>query len=243
MTLNELRDELEQLADPVIAKKSARYFKSGPGEYAEGMQLRGIHVPPLRALAKTHVALPTEDAFALLQSDWHEDRLCALYLLVQKFERKQAETQVAIYQGYLARTAFVNNWDLVDSSAPQIVGGWLVDRATKTDRGILDKLIASSSLWERRIAVLATFTFIRKGEFADTLRLITHLLDANEGEDLMHKASGWMLREFAKRDKAAVCAFLDQNVDRMPRTMLRYAIERFSKPERQAYLAQKKTRS
>jgi len=241
MPLNELRQELEQLADPAIAAKSARYFKNGPGEYGEGMHLRGIRVPPLRALAKSHIALPVAEMFSLLKSDWHEDRLCALFLLVRKFERGSAEgkadTKSEIYHGYLQHTAFVNNWDLVDSSAPQIVGGWLADRCGKTERGILDDFIASPSLWERRIAVLATFTFIRRGEFDDTIRLVTRLLDADEGEDLMHKAAGWMLREVAKRDKARACTFLERNATRMPRTMLRYAIEKFPDAERQTYLA------
>jgi len=237
MSLQQLLHQLEELADPVIAEGSRRYFKTGPGDYAAGMQLRGIRVPALRALAKTHAQLPVADAFSLLQSDWHEDRMCALLLLVGHFECAEESIAAEIYQGYLARASFVNNWDLVDCSAPRIVGGWLAERPQ--ERGILDELVASTLLWERRIAVLATFTSIRRGEFDDTLRLVGVLLDAHESEDLMHKACGWMLRELAKRDKTVACSFLDTNAPRMPRTMLRYAIEHFPPAERRHYRAMK----
>lgn len=171
-----------------------------------------------------------EDCFRLLRSPFHEARLLALLILVQRYRRSGEAGRRAIYRGYLGGTAFVNNWDLVDSSAEHIVGAHLASRSRRP----LYRLARSRSLWERRIAVMATFHFVRRGDFADTLRLAELLL--GDPEDLIHKAAGWMLREVGKRDAAAAAAFLDRHCERMPRTMLRYAIERLPERRRRAYL-------
>jgi 3-methyladenine DNA glycosylase AlkD len=230
MTLAELRQELETLADPEIARHSQRFFKSGPGEYGEGDRFRGIRVPVLRKLARRYREISLGEIESLLHSPYHEDRLAALLLLVQAFNRGDEPTRQRIYEMYLQNTAYVNNWDLVDSSAEHIVGAYLRDR----DREPLYHLSRSGSLWERRIAILATFHFIRRGDFEDTLRLAQLLL--TDPEDLIHKAVGWMLREVGNRDMAVEESFLLKHYRNMPRTMLRYAIEKFPEPKRQAYL-------
>jgi 3-methyladenine DNA glycosylase AlkD len=168
---------------------------------------------------------------ALLRSRVHEERLLALIILVRRFARGGAADRARIHGLYLAHARWINNWDLVDLSAPQIVGDWLTNR----DRSLLDRLATSPSLWERRIAIVATLALIRAGDYADTLRVADALL--SDREDLIHKATGWMLREVAKRDRATVEAFLIPRCRTMPRTMLRYAIERFPEPLRQAYLS------
>ena len=166
----------------------------------------------------------------LLSSPWHEERLCALFILVDQFARGSETEQSEIYQLYLANTRFINNWDLVDASAHKIIGPYLEMR----DRGVLYQLVQSSVLWERRIAIMTTFHFIRNRDFEDTIRLSELLLD--DQEDLIHKAVGWMLREIGKRDQVVEEAFLMKNYQKMPRTMLRYAIEKFAEPRRKAYL-------
>lgn len=230
MNAETVQDMLVGLADPAAAEHSQRFFKTGPGEYGEGDQFRGIRVPVLRTVAARFVQLPLLEAERLLHSPFHEDRLTALLILVRQFGRKQADHQ-AIYELYLRNTAFINNWDLVDSSAPQIVGAFLADKP----RNVLDLLARSDSLWERRIAIMATQHFIRLGQFDDTLRLARLLLHDNE--DLIHKAVGWMLREVGNRALAVEEAFLVDTYRTMPRTMLRYAIEKFSEEKRKAYLA------
>ena len=187
-------------------------------------------MPALRTLARRHRALVLDDVRALLTSPWHEDRLTAMLILVEQFQWGDAAAQQAIFDIYLEHTAYVNNWDLVDNSAPHIVGGFLADK----DTALLDRLAASSSLWERRIAILATFYFIQQDRFAEALHLAEMLLD--DPEDLIHKAVGWMLREVGKRNRDLEEAFLRKHYHRMPRTMLRYAIERFPEPLRQQYL-------
>ena len=230
MTARELKARLAADADAARVPVLQRFFKTGPGEYAEGDVFIGVTVPQVRAVVRAAGEVPLAEAARLLRSRVHEERLLALLLLVRRFERGDDAERRAIYDLYLASTAFINNWDLVDTSAPQIVGGWLRDRS----RAPLRRLARSASLWERRIAILATFRFIRDGEFEPTFEIADVLLD--DPHDLIHKAVGWMLREVGNRDAAAERRFLARRYARMPRTMLRYAIEKFPDGERGAYL-------
>jgi 3-methyladenine DNA glycosylase AlkD len=222
--------KLQQLANPEIAKISQRFFKTGAGHYGEGDLFIGIKVPVLRGLIKEFRGANLEILSELLRSPRHEERLLALYLLIDFYQRGDAQAKTTVYQIYLAHTRFINNWDLVDTSAPQIVGHYLFDKP----RHILDDLAHSTSLWERRIAILATFYFIRQNQFDDTLRLAECLL--KDQHDLIHKAIGWMLREVGKRDQAQTEAFLRKHYHQLPRTTLRYAIERMPSTLRQQYL-------
>ena len=206
------------------------FFKTGPGEYGEGDVFAGVRVPVLRRMAREFAVADEEALRELLLSEVHEDRLLSLLILVRQFERGGALERRRVYRFYCRHMARINNWDLVDLSAPGIVGAYLVDRS----RQPLYLWCRSPRLWRRRIAVLATFAFIRRGEYADTFELAGRLL--GDPEDLMHKATGWMLREIGKRDKAALEGFLARHAGVMPRTMLRYAIERFPEAERRAYL-------
>ncbi|MEM7583899.1 MAG: DNA alkylation repair protein [Acidobacteriota bacterium] len=230
MQADDVRRALKELADPRIAEHSQRFFKTGKGEYGEGDRFLGIRVPVLRKQVVAFKDLPLSATWQLLESPWHEERLFALLMLVRKFSRGDDATQTAIYRRYLESTPRINNWDLVDSSAHQIVGGYLKSR----DRQPLYELARSSSLWERRIAIIATYRYIKSDDFTDTLKLAALLRD--DPEDLIHKAVGWMLREVGKRDGGVERAFLAQHYRDMPRTMLRYAIEKFPAEERQAYL-------
>jgi 3-methyladenine DNA glycosylase AlkD len=224
-----VKRRLANLANPEKATVLQRFFKTGPGEYGEGDRFLGITVPLQRDVARDFASLPLPEARKLLNSPIHEHRLTALLIWVRQFERGDDPTRQAIYDAYLEQADRVNNWDLVDLSAPNIVGNWLVNRP----RTILRKLARSHCLWERRIAIVATFTFIRRDEFADTLDLADRLLA--DSEDLLHKATGWMLREVGKRDQAVLEAFLRPRCTGMPRTMLRYAIERFPEALRKRY--------
>ncbi|KXF82245.1 DNA alkylation repair protein [Enterovibrio coralii] len=221
---------LKQAGDNKIAEHSGRFFKSGQGEYGEGDQFLGIRVPVVRQFAKQFKRTNLPTITELLASEWHEVRLLALVILSEQFKKATPDEQKTLYDFYLSHTARINNWDLVDCSAHIIVGGYLINK----DRSILYSLAESPSLWERRIAVMATFPFIRANQFEDTLKLSEKLLD--DKEDLIHKMCGWMLRELGKRDVALLKSFLDTHVKRMPRTMLRYAIEKLSQEERQDYL-------
>jgi 3-methyladenine DNA glycosylase AlkD len=229
-SLESLRARVRELADPEHARVLQGYFKTGPGEYAEGDVFAGIRIPALRKLAREQADLPLEEAAELLRSPVHEERLLALLILVRAYQRGTAERRREIHDLYLANTRFINNWDLVDSSAEQIVGAQLWEG----DRSLLERLARSDSVWERRIAIIATSHFIRRGDFGDTLRVAEMLL--GDRHDLIHKAVGWMLREVGKRDQPAEEAFLRAHHRTMPRTMLRYAIEKFPEPLRQAYL-------
>jgi 3-methyladenine DNA glycosylase AlkD len=231
-----IRKNLHALADVERAVGSARFFKTGVGEYGEGDKFLGVTVPQVRSLVGMGDDLSQTGLLSLLRSEWHEERLLALLILGRRFKRAKGDERKrkGVVDLYLANTRWVNNWDLVDSSAPCILGEWLLQR----DRGILRQLASSASLWEQRIAVLATFAFIRAGEFSDTLRLCRLLV--SHPHDLMHKACGWMLREVGKRNLAALRTFLDQNTPKMPRTMLRYAIEKLPEQERRRYLAVKR---
>lgn len=219
------------LADDERARLLQRFFKTRPGEYGEGDRFLGLRVPQVRKVAREFRALPLTDVAALLQSEWHEVRLLALLILVDQYRRGDAKMREAIYRLYLANTKRINNWDLVDSSAPYIVGAHLETRS----RASLRRLARSRSLWERRIAILSTFRFIQLGEFEETLAIVTMLL--HDHHDLIHKAAGWALREVGKRSRAVLRAFLDEHASEMPRTMLRYAIEHFDPRLRAKYLA------
>lgn len=230
MTAQAIQQRLEALGDPEKAAHAQRFFKTGPGQYGEGDVFRGIRVPVLRKVAKEYQTLPLAEVVRLLHSPIHEARFLALVILVRQFARGDASTQKTIYDLYLDNTKWINNWDLVDVTTPHIVGTFLVDRS----REPLYRLAHSSSLWERRIAIIATFEFIRHDQFEDTLAIAEILL--YDKEDLIHKAVGWMLREVGKRNLNAEEGFLLQHYRTMPRTMLRYAIEKFPEPKRQAYL-------
>lgn len=230
LTAQTVRRHLLTLKDESRAVNSARFFKTGVGEYAEGDQFLGIRVPTLRALVKDNRGLCLAETIKLLPDPLHEIRLFALFLLVDQFARADEEKRTTIYRHYLSNTSSINNWDLVDSSAYQIVGVYLQDK----ERRPLYRLVASSSLWERRIAMVATYQFIKAGDFADTLKLAERLL--NDSEDLIHKAVGWMLREVGKRNLQVEEEFLANHYSAMPRTMLRYAIEKFPQKDRQRYL-------
>lgn len=233
MTAAEIRTRLQQLANPEKAAILQRFFKTGPGEYGEGDVFLGVNAPVLRALVKEYQSIPVAEAEALLHSDLHEERALALMLWVRLYAKGSTEQKELIYQRYLANTDWINNWDLVDTSAPHIVGTHLLKR----DRKILYQLANSYSLWERRIAIIATQQFIRHHDFADTVKIAALLLD--DKEDLLHKAVGWMLREVGNRDQPTEEAFLEQYSQRMPRTMLRYAIEKFPEAKRKFWLTRR----
>jgi 3-methyladenine DNA glycosylase AlkD len=226
-----LRAELHAKGSPERAVHSLRFFKTGPGDYGEGDKFLGLTVPEMRALARKYRDLSDSDSLALLASPWHEDRLVALILLVNAYERSDDARRRRIHRAYLANTRHINNWDLVDCSAAQIVGGHL-DRG---DISTLERLARSKDIWKRRIAIVATLYFIRRSEFRPTLTIASMLI--GDSHDLIHKAVGWMLREVGKRDRGVLDRFLKKHYRAMPRTMLRYAIERHPEMTRKRYLA------
>jgi 3-methyladenine DNA glycosylase AlkD len=230
-TLAALRSELVKLADPADAVHLQRFFKTGAGEYGTGDRFRGIRVPALRSLERKYRAVSVSDTLKLLRSPWHEDRLLALVMLVAAYSRGDGVVRERIYTAYLANTRYINNWDLVDSSAAQIVGAHLPPGNLK----VLKALARAKDLWERRIAIIATLHYIRQKEFAPTLAIARLLL--TDSHDLIHKAVGWMLREVGNRDRAVEDEFLREHCREMPRTMLRYAIEKYPEPLRKRYLA------
>lgn len=225
-----LQKRIRGLANPADARFLQRFFKTGPGEYGEGDRFLGIRVPATRQLIREYRGPALPAARLLLKSRYHEERLLALLLLVRAYARAAPAEQGAIYRFYLANTRHINNWDMVDCSAPQIVGLHLMER----DRRVLNRLARSRNVWERRIAVLATQSFIRSGEYGPTLDLAERLL--HDRHDLMHKAVGWMLREVGNRDRSVLERFLDRYAGKMPRTMLRYAIEKLPPRLRQRYM-------
>jgi len=230
VTVQDISKSLRGLGNRQIAEHSQRFFKTGKGQYGEGDQFLGIRVPVLREQARKFKSAPLTDIQVLLGSIYHEERLCALLMLVQKFSKADDKEQKMLYDFYLKNTRHINNWDLVDLSAYLIVGAYLADK----DKKPLYILARSQSLWERRIAIISTFHFIKNNSFADTVAIAEMLLE--DREDLMHKAAGWMLREVGKRNVAVLRKFLDAHGSRMPRTMLRYAIEKFPENERLKYL-------
>ena len=220
---------LRKMGNRDIATHSLRFFKTGKGEYGEGDKFLGIRVPILRKCIGEYPGLRLEDAQKLLTSPLHEARLFSLLILVREYSRKKNKKDT-VYRYYLANTKHINNWDLVDCSAEHIVGAHLFDK----NRMPLYRLARSTSLWERRIAIVSTFHFIKLNDFSDTLAIAKILM--NDREDLIHKAVGWMLREVGKRDVKTLEKFLAKHCNKMPRTMLRYAIEKFHKTKRLAYL-------
>ena len=228
---NDVRKALKALENKEKAKLMAGFFKTGKGEYGEGDVFLGITVPEQRKIAKQYVNLSIKEIEQLLHSNIHEHRLTALIIWTYQFEKADEETKDKIYKTYLRNTKYINNWDLVDVTTPRIVGMHLLDK----DRKVLYKLAKSKDLWEKRIAVLATFAFINKRkEFDDALKISEILL--NDKHDLIHKAVGWMLREIGKRDLAAEEKFLKKYHKVMPRTMLRYSIEKFDEDKRKFYM-------
>lgn len=212
-----------------------RFFKTGKGEYGEGDIFIGLTVPEQRKIAKQFQTTDFSDLKRLLQSKIHEHRLTALEILVMKYEKAKSESEKEKSVKFLLKNLRgVNNWDLVDLSAPYILGDWLIDRK---DRDVLYKFAASKNLWERRIAIVSTYTLIRAGQFSDTIKICEILM--KDEQDLIHKACGWMLREVGKKSEKTLIKFLDKNVKRMPRTMLRYSIERLPEEFRLYYLRMK----
>jgi 3-methyladenine DNA glycosylase AlkD len=231
MSIHEqVKAELEKLSDPEHAMKLQGFFKTGEGEYGEGDFFLGVRVPDQRRIAKKYRNIPLTDVLELLQSRIHEHRLTALFILTEQFNKGDEEARRRIIDLYLSNTAYVNNWDLVDSSAHKILGVWLVDKT----RGVLYELAGSENLWERRISIISTFAFIDRGDLVDALALAEALVD--DEHDLIHKASGWALREIGKKDQSVLEEFLLEHFETMPRTMLRYAIERLSEERRRFYM-------
>src|SRR3989344_1903434 len=228
--INQLKQDLQALATEERAKASARYFKTGPGQYGEGDIFIGVTVPDTRKIAKKYKTLQLNEISELLKSKIHEYRLTALLILVEEFNNSDEKEKQEIYDFYLNHTKHINNWDLVDSSSHHIIGKHLKNK----DKDILEKLAKSSSLWDKRIAIISTFQFIRKKDFKESLNIAEILM--NDKHDLIHKAVGWMLREIGNKDQEAEKQFLNKHYKTMPRTMLRYAIEKFSKEDKMFYM-------
>ncbi len=230
MSLEELRQTIKKSANPAQAKILSRFFKTGKGEYGEGDKFLGIKVPISRSIAKQFKDLTLTELQALLNSLIHEERLIALFILIEHFKKADEHIKKIIFNFYLRNTKRVNNWDLVDLSAERIIGVYLLDK----DKSMLFKLARSKNLWERRIAIMSTFHFIKNGNYETTLAIADMLL--KDEHDLIHKAVGWMLREIGNRNLKVEESYLKDHYKNMPRTMLRYAIEKFPEKKRQAYL-------
>jgi len=231
LTAESARRALRSVADASRAATSQRFFKTGPGEYGEGDIFIGATVPQVRQWSRAFQELPPAEVKNLLRSDVHEERLLALLIWVRQYQRGDANVRQRIFKDYTTHFKWINNWDLIDVTAPHIAGAHLLKQDT---RPMLYEWAASKDLWPRRISIMSTFHFIQHNDFADTLRIARILLE--DEHDLIHKAVGWMLREVGKRDRATEEAFLKKHYKRMPRTMLRYAIEHFEETHRQAYL-------
>lgn len=235
--LNRIRADLAGLRDPEKARILSRFFKTGKGEYGEGDIFLGITVPEQRRIAIKYQDASFDDLHELLADRIHEHRLVALHILIGKYNKADNSNRISCVEFYLQHIPSINNWDLIDLSAGKILGDHLMDR----DKSILYRFAQSESLWQRRIAMMATFAFIRNNRFDDALKIAGILLQ--DHHDLIHKAVGWMLREIGKRDQPAEEEFLRRHCKVMPRTMLRYAIERFDKKKREFYMQKKTTRS
>jgi 3-methyladenine DNA glycosylase AlkD len=231
--LVQLKRDLQRLKNPKKAKIYQRFFKTGKGEYGEGDKFLGLTVPDQRKIAKKYQDLSLSDLQKLLNTKTHEYRSTALLILVLKYEKTKEKEKKKIVNFYLKNTRNINNWDLVDSSAYKILGSYLLNK----DKRILSKLARSKNLWERRIAMLASFEFIKNNKFKEALKIAKILV--NDEHDLIHKAVGWMLREIGKRDQRVEERFLRRHYQTMPRTMLRYAIERFDRKKRDFYSRRK----
>lgn len=230
--IKNLKNDLKLLSNSQKAKLLASYFKTGKGEYAEGDKFIGVMVPNTRKIARKYSQLSLNEIVKLLKSEIHEERLCALLILVAQFKKSDLETQTKIFNLYLSNTKYINNWDLVDLSAPGIVGNYIFNNLEKSK--ILYTFAKSESLWERRIAILATFFYIKNDDFDLAIEIARILL--NDKHDLIHKAVGWMLREIGKKNLSIEEEFLKRHYKIMPRTMLRYAVEKFPEDLRQKYL-------
>lgn len=217
-----------QTIEPALA---SRFFKTGPGDYAADDQFLGITVPNLRKIAREFKCFPMSHVKTLIKSPFNEERLLALFILIYQYQSGSLSDKKIIFNFYLKHTKYINNWNLVDASAHHIVGEHLFDQ----ESALLLKLAESKLLWERRIAIVATWYFIRKNQYQWTLKIAKILL--KDEQDLIHKATGWMLREVGKKDEATLISFLNKNSSKMPRTMLRYAIERLSDRQRKSYLS------
>lgn len=230
MGVAQIKRELASMADGEQAAQLQRIFKTGPGAYGQGDVFLGIRMPQLRKLVRRHLDLDLNEVGRLLHSEIHEHRMAALLILTYQFPRAGAKQQASIYRFYLDNSAWIDNWDLVDVTVTHIVGAYLLSRSRRP----LYRLAASSNMWERRIAMVATLAFIRRDQFEDTLNIADILL--SDDQDSIHKASGWMLREVGNRDLPRLEDFLHTRYRHMPRTMLRYAIEKMPESRRQAYL-------
>ena len=234
MNLSELKKEIKLKSSEKKSNSSKRFFKTGVGQYGEGDCFLGVTVPEIRSLAKQALAFNLKDIKILLDSKWHEERLIALLILVYQYQ-KNCSDQKEIFDFYLRNTSRINNWDLVDTSADKIIGAYTYHQIKRTEtKRLLNHLASSHDLWERRIAILTCFYYIRQNDF-DFILMLTKKLIKDE-HDLIHKALGWMLREMGKRNKKILVTFLDEYNEQMPRTMLRYAIEKFSVTERKKFL-------
>lgn len=231
MTAKDIQKELENVFSPEKRDFLPYFFKTGKGQYGEGDKFIGVVVPDIRKIARANKTLSFDEVTKLLNNEYHECRMCALFILIEQYKKAKEEDRKLLVDFYLAHSHRINNWDLVDLSAKDILGEYLLD---KKDRSILYKLVKSDLLWDQRIAILATFAFIKKNDFNDILRLSEELL--SHKHDLLHKATGWMLREAGKRDKDVLIGFLDKHYRRMPRTMLRYSIEKLSTEEKTYYM-------
>lgn len=229
-TSRRISTDLRRLADADLAKRSGRFFKTGKGEYGAGDRFLGITLPMIRSVVRTYRDTPIESALSLIQSPWHEERMCGLLMLVSQYERGGEKERQKIYAAYMRNAPRVNNWDLVDATAHKIAGRHLLNRS----RAPLYTFAASRNLWKNRIAIVSTFAFIDRGELDDAYALSEKLM--SHPHDLIHKAVGWVLREAGKKDKRRLERFLERHAKRMPRTMLRYAIEKFPKQEQKEYL-------
>ena len=228
--MNNLLKELKTLSDIQIAEHAQRFFKTGKDEYGEGDKFLGIRVPILRKKAEQYKYLSLEEISHLLQSQFNEIRLISLFILIKNYEKSDHKHKEEIVNLYIGNIAFINNWNLVDASAPNILGDYLMNKK----KTLLYLLASSNNLWERRIAIMSTFNFIKKGLYKDTIKIAGILI--NDREDLIHKAVGWMLREVGNRDFNIEVSFLNKYADKMPRTMLRYSIEKFPEGLRKEYL-------
>jgi 3-methyladenine DNA glycosylase AlkD len=234
MTLVHVRKAVKKVSNSERARFFQDFFRTGRGGYGEGDLFLGLTVPQVRSIAKEFRDLDLKDVTVLLKSRFHEERLLALVMLVRNFDRSDAKERAKIFRLYLAHRHYVNNWDLVDASAPHIVGRYLLE---SRDHSVIERLSRAKRLWDRRIAMVATFAFIRAGKLDWTFKLAERFLSAPE--DLMHKASGWMLREAGKRDERALRRFLDLHAATMPRTMLRYSLEKLPIADRKRYMEQR----
>lgn len=244
MNLAAAKAALRREAAPGGADRDAMFFKMGPGQYGEGDRFLGVSAPALRRVLKDARALDDKAVHGLLDSPWHEDRALGLLVLTKRAARADAKGKKAVLELYLKRLDAVNNWDLVDCSAHLIVGPAIEGadgKPTAYGKSLIAKLLRSKRLWDRRVGILTTFHFTRKKEFGPLLDAAPFLYE--DAEDLMHKALGWMLREAGKRDEKVLRSFLKKNAARLPRTSLRYAIERFPEPERKKWLAVRKAGS